>query len=73
MEILRACAEAGGTVSGEHGIGLEKREALPMVFGDGEIEAMRTVKSVFDPEEQCNPGKIFLPVAVSEDSAEVGE
>ncbi len=58
-EILAACAEAGGTISGEHGIGLEKISALDLIFSPQDIEAMRRVKEVFDPQNLCNPGKIL--------------
>lgn len=59
MEILKICAEAGGTVSGEHGIGLEKTEAMHLVYNEKDIEAMVKIKRAFDPEDLCNPGKIF--------------
>ena len=58
-EILEACVAAGGTISGEHGVGLEKIGAMPMVFGDGEIELMRRIKSALDPLGLCNPGKVL--------------
>ncbi|MDZ7372678.1 MAG: FAD-binding protein [candidate division KSB1 bacterium] len=58
-EILRVCVEAGGTISGEHGIGLEKREAMTLVFGPEEIRLMREIKRKFDPLELANPGKIL--------------
>ncbi|RJP23921.1 MAG: FAD-binding oxidoreductase [Candidatus Abyssobacteria bacterium SURF_5] len=60
-EILIACAEAGGTISGEHGIGTEKIEAMPLVFGEREIELMRSIKRKIDPADLCNPGKILPP------------
>ncbi len=59
MEILRICANAGGTVSGEHGIGLEKIEAMPLVCSADDLKAMQRVKAAFDPDDLCNPGKIF--------------
>jgi len=58
-EIMAACLPLEGTVSGEHGIGLEKREVMPLMFSPSELEMMRRVKNVFDPEEILNPGKIF--------------
>ncbi len=58
-EILKRCVEVGGSVTGEHGIGLEKRAFLPFMFTKDEIDVMRKVKSVFDPEEVFNPSKIF--------------
>jgi glycolate oxidase len=58
-EMLRACVELGGTLSGEHGIGLEKRAYLPWVFGPDDIDAMRSVKRALDPRDLMNPGKLF--------------
>ncbi|MGQ9630741.1 MAG: FAD-binding oxidoreductase [bacterium] len=58
-EILRVCAEAGGTISGEHGIGFEKIKDMPLVFSDADISAMRKVKEAFDPRGICNPGKVL--------------
>jgi glycolate oxidase len=58
-EIMRCCIRAGGTVSGEHGIGLEKREYLRLMYSDDDLAAMRRVQQVFDPAGRCNPGKIF--------------
>ncbi len=62
-EILAACVEAGGTISGEHGIGLEKIKAMHLIFSPQDIAAMRLVKEAFDPEDVCNPGKI-LPESI---------
>jgi glycolate dehydrogenase FAD-linked subunit len=59
MEVLRVCAALGGTVSGEHGIGVEKLRAMHYVFGAGELRAQRLLKDVFDPEDLCNPGKVL--------------
>jgi len=58
-EILRACVEAGGVISGEHGIGSEKREFMHLVFGEADLEAMRRLREAFDPDRVCNPDKIF--------------
>ncbi len=58
-DILKRCVEVGGSVTGEHGIGLEKRAFLPFMFTPEELTVMKRVKSVFDPEEVLNPGKIF--------------
>lgn len=59
IEILKACLEAGGTLSGEHGIGIEKSEYMPLIFSEGDLAKMKTVKEVFDPTRQANPLKIF--------------
>ena len=64
MEVLRVCAELGGTVSGEHGIGLEKIDAMRLVLSEEDLEAQFFVKDAFDPDHLCNPGKM-LPARVS--------
>jgi glycolate oxidase len=58
-EILRACVELGGSVTGEHGIGVEKMRELGLVFDDDDLALMRRVRDVFDPAGRANPGKIF--------------
>ena len=59
MEILQLCVDMGGTISGEHGVGIEKMDAMRMVFKEAEIEAQRKVKRAFDPAGLANPGKMF--------------
>ncbi len=49
----------GGTISGEHGIGLEKIHGMSMIFSERDIAAMRTVKAAFDPLNLINPGKVL--------------
>jgi glycolate oxidase subunit GlcD len=61
-EILKLCAEAGGTISGEHGIGTEKMKEMFFVFTPQDISAMRKVKKAFDPEDIYNPGKVLPEV-----------
>jgi glycolate oxidase subunit GlcD len=58
-EILRTCVEAGGAISGEHGIGLEKRDYMPLLFSPADLEAMARLRAAFDPERRSNPGKLF--------------
>jgi glycolate oxidase subunit GlcD len=58
-EILRTCVEAGGVISGEHGIGLEKRDYMPLLFSDTDLEAMARLRRAFDPERRSNPGKVL--------------
>jgi len=58
-EILKLCADAGGSVTGEHGIGLEKRENIRYVFSDDDLEVMDRIRRVFDPHLLMNPGKVF--------------
>jgi glycolate oxidase len=62
-EIMRCCIRAGGTVSGEHGIGVEKREYLRLMYSDNDLAAMQQIQRVFDPTGRCNPGKIFPDAA----------
>jgi len=58
-EMLYAVVELGGTLSGEHGIGIEKNAFMPWIYGPDDLDAMLRVKRVFDPTGQLNPGKIF--------------
>ena len=58
-ELLRICVEAGGALSGEHGIGLEKKAYMPLVFSDDDMQTMIKVRHAFAPKGTFNPGKIF--------------
>jgi len=58
-EIMQACVDLGGTISGEHGIGLEKKEAMRMVFSEDDFEFQRGLKRAFDPGNLLNPGKVI--------------
>ena len=58
-EVLEVCVEAGGALTGEHGVGLEKKEQMPLVFSPEDMAAMRLVRDAFAPENRINPGKIF--------------
>ena len=58
-EIVRLCVEAGGALSGEHGIGLEKRDFLPLVFTEEDLGAQACVRSAFDPDARMNPHKVL--------------
>ena len=58
-EMLYAVVELGGTLSGEHGIGIEKNAFMPWIYSPDDLDAMLRVKRVFDPEGMLNPGKIF--------------
>ena len=58
-EILKLCVEAGGVLSGEHGIGLEKQEYMPLMFTDDDMAAMAGLKPAFAAGDMFNPGKIF--------------
>ena len=58
-EILETCVAAGGVITGEHGVGVEKRDFLHLVFSDADLDAMRRLRAAFDPDLVCNPGKAF--------------
>ena len=58
-EILRICLASGGVLSGEHGIGLEKRDYMRLLFAECDLEPMRWVHDAFDPLDRCNPGKLI--------------
>lgn len=62
VEIMKVCVEAGGTITGEHGVGIEKREDMAYLYSPQTLEAMRRVKRAFDPGELSNPGKVFPQV-----------
>jgi len=62
-DILRACVEAGGCLTGEHGVGIEKRDLMLTQFTQTELELQLQIKDVFDPKWLLNPGKVFpLPL-----------
>ena len=58
-EIMKVCAEVGGSISGEHGIGLEKADFMPFIFSVADLALMQRLKNAFNPTGLCNPGKIF--------------
>ncbi len=58
-KILRMCVEMGGSLTGEHGIGLEKRDYLTDMFGPAEIDLMKRLRAAYDPGHLANPGKMF--------------
>ena len=59
--IVQLCVGFDGSITGEHGVGIEKREYMPLMYSRHELDVMRDVKAVFDPHERLNPGKIFPP------------
>ncbi len=63
-DILKLCVEVGGCLTGEHGVGVEKRDLMGVQFGAADMEAQMRVKDVFDPRWLLNPAKVF-PLAVS--------
>ena len=58
-EILEACIDAGGSITGEHGVGSDKACAMPLMFGEDDLAAMERLRRAFDPNGLSNPGKVF--------------
>jgi len=58
-EILRICVDSGGVLSGEHGIGLEKQDQMPLMFSEEDMATMSLLKLAFETEDLLNPGKVF--------------
>jgi glycolate dehydrogenase FAD-linked subunit len=58
-DILRLCVEVGGVLTGEHGVGVEKRDLMPAMFNETDLAQQERVKCAFDPESLLNPGKVF--------------
>jgi glycolate oxidase len=58
-DILAACVDAGGSLTGEHGIGLDKARHMGKMFSEADLDAMHRLRCGFDPAGRCNPGKVF--------------
>jgi glycolate oxidase len=58
-EILTFCIDAGGSITGEHGIGADKAQQMPKMFTEADLDTMQLVRCAFDPHGLCNPGKVF--------------
>ncbi|HEY3694167.1 FAD-linked oxidase C-terminal domain-containing protein [Phenylobacterium sp.] len=58
-DILRLCVEVGGVLTGEHGVGVEKRDLMPVMFTEADLEQQQRLKQAFDPDLLFNPGKVF--------------
>ncbi len=58
-DILKLCVEVGGVLSGEHGIGIEKRDLMPCMFNDADLDAQERIKACFDVGQILNPGKVY--------------
>ncbi|CAN0423049.1 unnamed protein product [Discosporangium mesarthrocarpum] len=58
-DILRLCVEVGGVLTGEHGVGVEKRDLMPEMFSEADLQQQQRVKCAFDPNQILNPGKVF--------------
>src|SRR4051795_12658276 len=59
QQILVACVDAGGSITGEHGVGSDKACSMPLMFGEQDLAAMQRLRHAFDPESLANPGKLF--------------
>jgi glycolate dehydrogenase FAD-linked subunit len=57
--ILELCVDAGGSITGEHGVGTDKACAMPLMFGEDDLAAMGRLRAAFDPNGLANPGKVF--------------
>jgi glycolate oxidase len=58
-EILDLCIEAGGSITGEHGVGVDKSKYMPKMFGPDDLDTMQFLRCAFNPRNLCNPGKVF--------------
>lgn len=58
-KILQVCADAGGTITGEHGVGMEKQEEMALIFSDADLFTMQQVREAWNPRQLLNPGKLF--------------
>ncbi len=58
-EILAVCAEVGGTITGEHGVGIEKQEEMALIFNEVDLRIMQQVREAWNPRQLFNPGKLF--------------
>jgi len=72
QEIVRVSVEAGGVLSGEHGIGLEKRDFMPMMFGPYDLQAQASMRSAFDPLGIANPFKVLPSPSSCGDAHDIG-
>jgi glycolate oxidase len=70
-DILRACVQAGGSISGEHGIGIEKRDCMTLQYKSADLALMAKVKSAFNRDGRCNPRKMFPTARRCGESARV--
>ncbi len=57
--ILDLCIEHGGSITGEHGVGVDKSRYMPKMFGADDLDTMQLLRCAFDPRGLCNPGKVF--------------
>ena len=57
--IVRACVEAGGSITGEHGVGIDKKRYMPQMFSDSDLGVFQRLRCAFDPQQRSNPGKVM--------------
>ncbi len=78
-EMLKACVDLGGTISGEHGVGIDKRDAMKWLFTPETLALFRRIKTAFDPDNLCNPDKLIPlaenvpPVPVAQTNADTAQ
>jgi glycolate oxidase len=58
-EILVTCLEHGGSITGEHGVGADKKKHMPQMFTTADLDTMQLLRCAFDPDRLCNPDKVF--------------
>jgi len=71
-EIVQICVDAGGTITGEHGVGLEKRKYMPWIFSEDDLERMARVRAAFAPDNRYNPGKVLPDASVATPPKKIG-
>ena len=59
MDILKLCVDAGGCLTGEHGVGIEKRDLMRHQYGEADLAQQLAVREAFDPDRIMNPSKVF--------------
>jgi glycolate oxidase len=57
--IVKACVDEGGSITGEHGVGIDKKRYMPSMFGESDLAAFQKLRCAFDPEGRANPGKVM--------------
>ena len=57
--IVEACVDAGGSITGEHGVGVDKKRYMPAMFNDADLGAFQRLRCAFDPDQLANPGKVM--------------
>jgi hypothetical protein len=68
-DILRACVEFGGVLTGEHGVGIEKRDLMPEMFSEIDLNQQQRLKCAFDAQGLLNPARCFRPCTAAPNSA----